>query len=105
MPPHTGLPLPASLLLSPANPASADALAQDIFLLSKQQICNNNHKLQNDAVQLLSWLTRGLMRIITHDTLSPTRKVIAQHHFAVCGCYCKFVVLTNFFNGENKADS
>ena len=35
---------------------------------------------------------RGLLRIITHDTLSPTRKVIAQHHFAVRGCSCKFVV-------------
>ena len=27
-----------------------------------------------------------------HDTFSPTRKVIAQHHFAVCGCSCKFAV-------------
>ena len=35
---------------------------------------------------------RGLLRIITHDTLSPTRKVIAQHHFVVRGCSCKFVV-------------
>ena len=35
---------------------------------------------------------RGLLRIITHDTLSQTRKVIAQHHFALRGCSCKFVV-------------
>ena len=35
---------------------------------------------------------RGLLRIITHDTLSSTREVIAQHHFAVRGCSCKFVV-------------
>ena len=35
---------------------------------------------------------RGLLRIITHDTLSPTRKVIAQHHLVVRGCSCKFVV-------------
>ena len=27
-----------------------------------------------------------------HDTLSPTRKVIAQHHFALRGCSYKFVV-------------
>ena len=42
------------------------------------------------------------MRIITHDTLSPTRKVIAQHHFAVRGCSRKFVVLTNFFMARTK---
>ena len=35
---------------------------------------------------------RGLLCIIMHDTLSPTRKVIAQHHFALRGCSCKFVV-------------
>ena len=33
-----------------------------------------------------------VLRIIMHDTLLPTRKVIAQHYFTLRGCSCKFVV-------------
>ena len=48
---------------------------------------NNNHELRNNAVQWLSSLMRGLLRIIMHDTFLSMRKVIAQHHFTVRGCY------------------
>ena len=49
-------PLAASLSFSPANPASADALAQDIL---EDETTNLQEQTPwNDAVQWLSWLAR-----------------------------------------------
>ena len=55
------------------------------ILNSKFQQQFLNHEPPKDAVKWLSLLTRGLLRITTHETLSSTGKAISLHLLAVRG--------------------